>query len=123
MTKTKNKPGIHLFKNNRRIPGAYVWLDGEIKRITNQNVGFDYVVINNQHKVRRRSVRLVRLGDNVKFKYPEQLPARCREWGIMKVTGFLDNDIVFTDKDTSGSNYSHLCYDHSTPDSPLQSYL
>lgn len=96
------------YKNTRKVPGAYVWYKGEVKRITNQKVESGFVLIDNRHKVSRSNTRLVRVGDEVAFKDPSILPKRCRDWGLMKVVSFLDNDTIRTDKDESGSNYDHF---------------
>jgi hypothetical protein len=110
-----------MYKNTRKVPGAYVWYKNEVKRITNQKVGDGFVLVDNRHKVSRGSIRLVKVGDEVMFKDPCILPKRCREWGMMKVTSFMDNDTIRTDKDESGSNYNHFVkpqpHDTHTPDS------
>lgn len=116
MPKTKNKPGIHLYKNSRKVPGAYVWYKCEAARITNQVVDKGFVIVENLHKVSKKDLRLIRAGDTVVFKDLKELPARCSELGVMKVASFLDNDTIQADKDEFGSHYSHFKLS-------LQSYL
>jgi hypothetical protein len=95
-------------KNTRKNPGAYVWYNGAIKRITNQKVDKEHVIVENRYEVKKAGLKLVKVGDIVEYDYYDMLPARCKEWGKMKITSFLDNDIVRTEVDTSGSHYSHF---------------
>lgn len=103
-----------MYKNTRKVPGAFVWYKNEIARITNQKVEERYVLINNLHKVSRSNVRLVRVGQEVVFKNPSILPDRCAKFGVMKIVSFLENGIIRTNKDESGSGYGHLV----TPNNP-----
>lgn len=99
-------------KNNKKVYGVIVWHKNELKMITNQNVGKNYIVLNNLIKIRKSSVRLAKIGDNVKFKNLSVLPKRCADQKDMHITYFLDNGIVGTDKDlyskNAGSYYTHF---------------
>jgi hypothetical protein len=103
-----------MYKNTRKVPGAFVWHKNDIARITNQKVEEGYVLIENRHMVSRSNLRLVRVGQEVVFKNLDILPDRCRKFGVMKVVSFLENGIIRTDKDEGGSAYSHLV----TPNNP-----
>lgn len=103
-----------MYKNTRKVPGAFVWYKNEIARITNQKVEEGYVLINYLHKVSRSNVRLVRAGQCVVFKDLSILPDRCKEWGAMSIVSFLENGIIRTDKDESGSQFNHFV----TPSNP-----
>jgi hypothetical protein len=97
-----------ITQNKRKKDGAIVWHEMQLKRITNQNVGKEFIVLENLVKVKRGDVKLAKKGDAVKFKDLAVLPERCSKMGVMRITGFLENGIVFTDKDTSGSGYGHF---------------
>lgn len=99
-------------KNNRKVTGAIVWHKNELKVITNQNVGKEYMRLNNLTKVKKSSVKLAKIGDVVKYKDLSVLPERCATVSDMKITYFRENGIVGTDKDlyptSDGSAYFHF---------------
>jgi hypothetical protein len=96
------------YKNTRKIPGAYVWHNEQVMRITNQRVESGFVLVENFYQVNRKNLRLVKIGDEVIFKNVDILPPRCRQWGVMKIASFAGNDLIRTDKDESGSGYGHF---------------
>lgn len=99
-------------KNKRKVAGAIVWHQNELKVITNQNVGKKHLVLNNLTKVKKSSVILAKIGDAVKYKDLSVLPERCATVIDMNITYFRANGIVGTDKDlyptSDGSAYSHF---------------
>lgn len=98
--------------NKRKVTGAIVWHEDELKAITNQNVGKDYRVLNNLTRVKKSSVKLAKIGDPVKYKDLSILPDRCATVSDMKITYFMDNGIIGTDKDlypeSDGSGFGHF---------------
>lgn len=99
-------------KNTRKKAGAIVWHDNELKMVGNQNVGAKYILLDNITKVRKQSVRLAKIGDSVEYKDTSGLPERCATLKDMKITYFLENGGVGTDKDlypdSDSSTYSHF---------------
>jgi hypothetical protein len=99
-------------KNLRKKEGAIVWHKNKLKRVTSQNVGKDYIVLDDLIKIKKSSVKLAKIGDSVEFKDLSILPKRCSEKSDMKITYFRFNGIVGTDKDlyptSDGSAYSHF---------------
>jgi RNA-binding protein YlmH len=102
-------------KNKRKVTGAIVWHENELKVITNQNVGKEHRLLNNLTKVKKSSIRLAKIGDAVKYKDLSVLPERCATVSDMKITYFRSNGIVGivgTDKDlyptSDGSAYGHF---------------
>ena len=99
-------------KNKRKVIGAIVWHENELKMITNQNVGKEHLVLNNLIKVKKSSLRLAKIGDAVKYKDLSVLPERCTTVSDMKITYFRTNGIVGTNKSlyptSDGSAYSHF---------------
>lgn len=96
--------------NRIKSVGAYVWHNGFLRRITNQHIDKDHVVIENQYKLKRRDAHLARIGDEVKYIDLSILPDRCTEYekNPMYITSFYDNGNVTTNVDESGSGYGHL---------------
>lgn len=99
-------------KNKRKVTGAIVWHENELKVITNQNVGKEHRVLNNLAKVKKSSVKIAKIGDAVKYKDLSVLPERCATVSDMRITYFRENGIVGTDKDlyptSDGSSYDHF---------------
>jgi hypothetical protein len=99
-------------KNSRKIIGAIVWHKNELKRITSQNVGKYHIVLNDLIKIKKSSVKLAKIGDDVEFKDLSCLPERCYSLGIMKITYFHKNGNIGTDKDlypkSDSTNLSHF---------------
>lgn len=87
-------------ENKRKVPGAYVWHGHILRRITNQKLDQQHVLLDNIHKVRRDSVRLVNVGDVVTFRDQSLtgLPDRCKP-GKRKITHMRENGLIGTDKD------------------------
>ena len=101
MTETRNK---------RKVVGAYVWHQNEIKRIT-LLLDKPNVMLNNLHKVSTDTVKLVKIGDEMKFKSLEHLPDSSKKKIKIRVTGFLDNDLINISKTKSKPdryNYQHF---------------
>jgi hypothetical protein len=96
-------------KNLRKIEGAIVWHNNELKRITSQNVGKDHVVLNDLIKIKKSSIRLAKVGDYVEFKDLSVLPERSSALGVMKITYFHKNGNVGTDKDLYPKSDSSHC--------------
>lgn len=98
--------------NKRKVYGAIVWHKNELKQVSSQNVGRKDVVLNDEVQIRKNSIRLAKIGDKVKYKDLSILPERCKKKEDMKITYFLHNGIVGTDKDlypkSDGSSYSHF---------------
>ncbi len=102
-------------KNNRKVFGAIVWHRNELKMVTSQYVGKYYVVLNDSIKIKKSSIRLAKIGDKVKYKDLSILPERCMLKTNMKITYFLNNGIIGTDKDlykkSDGTHYCHFIKD------------
>lgn len=99
-------------KNNRKVHGAIVWHRNELKMVTNQKVGKNRICLNNLTDVSKNTVKLAKIGDSVKYKDLSILPERCADKKDMRITYFLHNGGVGTDKDlypkSDSSNYSHF---------------
>lgn len=99
-------------KNKRKVTGAIVWHENELKIITNQKVEKEHLILNNLTKVKKSSVRLAKIGDDIKYKDLSVLPERCATVSDMKITYFRANGIVGTNKDlhptSDGSSYTHF---------------
>lgn len=97
-----------MYKNSRKIPGAYVWHVGVMKRITNQKLDtVQDVIVNNRIRISKSKIKLCRSGDQVTFRNPEILPQRNRHSKPLKIIRFMDNDLVrLSDDDTT--HFSHL---------------
>lgn len=106
---------MEVHDNYFRIPGAYVWHEGTIKRITNQYLGSNSdVLLDNMICVRKTDLVLCKEGDLVSFKDSNILPDRCRNEKEPKIISFMDNDLVrLSDGDTT--HYSHLKKPHMHP--------
>ena len=100
-----------LTNNKRKVVNALVWFKDELMAITNQNVGKEHIVLNNLHKVKKSSVRLAKVGDSVKYKDVSILPERCRNRKNIKITYFLDNGLVGTNRDLY-KNCDSTAYGH-----------
>lgn len=96
--------------NKRKINGAYVWYRGMLKRITSQNVGKDHVIIANLFKVKRKSIKLAKIGDLVSFEPIPLigLPDRCKEIDHTKILEFRGNDQVLLAFDNDTTHFDHL---------------
>jgi hypothetical protein len=99
-------------KNSIKKSGATVWHKNELKVITSQNVGKEYVILEDAIKLKKSSVILAKIGDSVEFKDLEVLPTRCEKMIDMKITYFNSNGCIGTDKDLNqvndSSHYSHF---------------
>ena len=98
--------------NSRKKEGAIVWHRNELKRVYEQDVDKDLLVLNDLTKIKKSSVKLAKIGDMVEFKDLSILPEYCAERSDMKITYFRFNGVVGTDKDlyptSDGSDYSHF---------------
>ena len=92
-------------ENKRKLTGAYVWHENEIKRIT--LIDKDKIILNFQVRVKKEQIKLVKVGDFVKYKYKKELPTRCRKYKKIFVTAFHDNDLISTNKDTNKHDTTH----------------
>lgn len=106
--------------NKRKCANAIVWYNGELKMILNNSVGKDYVLLNDlDHTVKKRLVKLAKIGDSVKYKDLSILPKRCADKKNMKITYIRSNGIIGTDKDlypkSDGSSYGHFVADKKQP--------
>lgn len=99
-------------KNLRKKEGAIVWHKNELKRVSSQNVGKDHIVLDDLIKVKKTSVKLAKIGDQVEFKDVSILPERCAGLSDMKITYFHINGNVGTDKDlyptSDSTNHAHF---------------
>lgn len=100
-------------KNRRKVPFAIVWHKKTLGIITTQNVGKDFLLINNLDKVKKNEVKLLKVGDVVKIdsNLISQLPERWQTKNHMLVTKILSNGIIETDHskiDNDGINYTFL---------------
>jgi len=98
--------------NKRKIVNSFVWFKDEIMVITNQKVEKDYVILNNLHKVKKSIVRLAKIGDKVAYKNLDILPERCKKSKNIRITYFLDNGLIGTNrdlyKDCDSTGYDHF---------------
>jgi hypothetical protein len=88
--------------NSRKTKEAYVWLDGLIQEITDENGSF--IQVGGDAWISKKSVRLVKRGDFVVLTNPQERLNRWRRPNIMSITHIRYNGMIGTDSDTSLSN-------------------
>ena len=93
--------------------GAFVWHKGEIKMVSKSDADIEgFLILDRKVKVRRDSVRLVKVGDLITFKdgLEDILPERCKP-GKRKITSMHENGLIGTNKDldySDSSAYTHF---------------
>lgn len=97
--------------NTRKVPGALVWHRTRIRMITNQKPeDQSCIILDNLHKVKRKSIRLVKIGDPITIRMDAKgLPDRIKP-GLCKVTHMRENGLIGTSKDSHEYDDSHYSW-------------